>query len=240
MSESHDQTDRCSRIDRRRNPGPRAPSRRADAGDRQAGRPAGASRPQGRRQSGSLLRRACDSACRGRRCWPTGSTRIPPAASCWDAIARPPPRSACCSSMARSARPIGPWSKADLPRMKAPSTCRSGGSTSSAAGGRSRIRTVKRPSQTGRCCGRGDGLAWLGAGTGHRPHPSIARAHVGHGLADRRRQYLRQRPALRRAAPASAFPRDRDSDFEEQGAGARGSAGAGAYAGAVRRGWNGE
>ena len=110
-----------------RNPGPRAPPRRADAGHRQARGAAGASRPQGRRQSGNLLRRACDSACRGRRCWPTGSTRIPPAVSCWDAIARPPPRSACCSSMARSARPIGRWSKADLPRMKAPSTCRSGG-----------------------------------------------------------------------------------------------------------------
>ena len=32
------------------------------------------------------------------------------------------------------------------------------------------------------------------AGTGHRPHPSIARAHVSDGLADRRRQHLRQRP----------------------------------------------
>ena len=71
------------------------------------------------------------------------------------------------------------------------------------------------------------------AGASHRPHPSIARAYVSHGLADRRRQYLRQRPALRRADPASAFPRDRDSDFEEQGAGARGGAGAGAYAGAA-------
>ena len=72
------------------------------------------------------------------------------------------------------------------------------------------------------------------AGAGHRPHPSIARAYVSDGLADRRRQHLRQRPALRRADPASAFPRDRDSDFEEQGAGARGGAGAGAYAGAAQ------
>ena len=29
------------------------------------------------------------------------------------------------------------------------------------------------------------------AGARHRPHPSIARAHVSHGLADRRRQHLR-------------------------------------------------
>ena len=29
--------------------------------------------------------------------------------------------------------------------------------------------------------GRGDGLAWLDAGTGHRPHPSIARAYLSAG-----------------------------------------------------------
>ena len=161
MNESHNQPIDIRGTDRGGNPGPRAPPRRADAGHRQARRPAGASRPQGRRQSGSLVRRACASACRGRRCWRTGSTRTPPAVSCWAAIARPPPRSACCSSTARSPRPIGRWSKADLPKMKARSTCRSAGSTTSAAGGRSRIRTVKRPSQTGRCCGRGNGLAWL-------------------------------------------------------------------------------
>ena len=89
--------------------------------------------------------------------------------------------------------------------------------------------------------GRGDGLAWLAL------EPVTGRTHqlrvhaVSHGLADRRRQYLWQRPALRRAAPASAFPRDRDSDFEEQGTGARGGAGAGAYARAAQEcGWNGE
>src|SRR5882757_6404329 len=65
------------------------------------------------------------------------------------------------------------------------------------------------------------------SGTGHRPHPSTARAHIRNGLADRRRQHLRhagkftppaQRklyPPLRRTAATSAFPRDRDSDFEE-------------------------
>ena len=81
--------------------------------------------------------------------------------------------------------------------------------------------------------GRGGGLDLARARTGHRPHPSIARAFRRDGLADRRRQHLRQRPALRRADPASAFPRDRDSDFEEQGSGARGGAGAGASAGAA-------
>ena len=78
--------------------------------------------------------------------------------------------------------------------------------------------------------GRGDGLSWLAHGTGHRPHPSIARARRRDGLADRRRQYLRQRAALRRTAAASAFPRDRDPDVEEQGAGPRRRAGAAASA----------
>ena len=37
-------------------------------------------------------------------------------------------------------------------------------------------------------------------------------------------------PRFGEPKPASAFPRDRDSDFEEQGAGPRGGAGAGAFA----------
>ena len=82
--------------------------------------------------------------------------------------------------------------------------------------------------------GRGDGLAWLALEpvTGRTHQLRVHSAAIG--LADRRRQHLRQRPPLRRTAPASAFPRDRDSDFEEQGAGARGGAGAGAYAGAAQ------
>src|SRR5216683_2476467 len=73
------------------------------------------------------------------------------------------------------------------------------------------------------------------AGTGHRPHPSIARSLRRHGLADCRRQYLWQRTALRRAEPASAFPRDRDPDFEEQGPGARGGRCAGPFARTAHR-----
>ena len=76
-----------------------------------------------------------------------------------------------------------------------------------------------------------------GARAGHRPHPPTARAHISDGLADRRRQHLRQRTSFWRTHPASAFPRDRDSDFKEQGAGARGGAGARAHAGAAEVVW---
>jgi hypothetical protein len=87
---------------------------------------AGASRTQGRSQSGSsfdalrfglprppVLAHRLDKDTSG--CLVLGGT------------ARRPPRSACCSSTARSQRPIGPWSRAALPRMKAASTCRSAG-----------------------------------------------------------------------------------------------------------------
>src|SRR3979490_3276869 len=60
--------------------------------------------------------------------------------------------------------------------------------------------------------GRGGGLSWLGLRPGSRPAPSIARPRCRDGLADRRGQHLRQRSALRRAAIASAFARDRDPD----------------------------
>src|SRR3979490_2248001 len=43
---------------------------------------------------------------------PLCSTATPQAVSGWDAIARPRPRSACCSSMARFQKPIGRWSRA--------------------------------------------------------------------------------------------------------------------------------
>ena len=78
--------------------------------------------------------------------------------------------------------------------------------------------------------GRGDGLTWLAL------EPVTGRTHqlrvhcAGQGWPIVGDNIYGNGPALRRAAPASAFPRDRDPDFEEQGAGARGRAGAGAYA----------
>ena len=61
--------------------------------------------------------------------------------------------------------------------------------------------------------GRGDGPRLARAGAGNRPHPSVAGPCAAHGLADCRRQHLRQRSAVRRADAASAFPRYRDPDL---------------------------
>ena len=69
-----------------------------------------------------------------------------------------------------------------------------------------------------------------GARAAHRPHASAARALRGHGLADRRRQRLRQRAAHRRAGAAPAFPRDRGAALQEPRADPRDRAGAVAYA----------
>jgi len=175
----------------------------------------------------------CATGCRARRSSPTGSTATPRAVWCWDATARPPPRSACCSSMARLQKPTGQWSRAAPPRTRAPSTCRLAASTPSAAGGRSRIPMGRRRSPTGRCWAAArPGLARAGAG--HRPHPPIAGALRRERLADRRRQHLWQRSPFRRTAAAPAFPRNRDSDFSQQGSGARGGAGTGASTSAAQ------
>ena len=87
-------------------------------------------------------------------------------------------------------------------------------------------------------CGRGDGLAWLAlepvTGRTHqlRVHTSATGwPIVGDDIYGTQASHAIS--PFRRADPASAFPRDRDSDFEEQGAGARGRAGTGAYARAV-------
>ena len=58
-------------------------------------------------------------------------------------------------------RPIGPWSKAAQPKMKAPSTCRSAASMPSAAGGRSSIRRARSAVTNWKVLGRGGGLTWL-------------------------------------------------------------------------------
>ncbi len=66
---------------------------------------------------------------------------------------------------------------------------------------------------------------------------TTARSQRGDGLADYRRQYLRQGAALRRADPASACARGRDSDFEEQAGGKSHRAGAAAHEGAAEVVW---
>ena len=104
-------------------------SRRADAGDRQAGRAPGASRPEGRREPGGPFRRAALRPAAAARRWRIGSTATPPAAWCSAATARRWRSWASCSSTARSARPIGRWSRAARRRTKAASTCRSASST---------------------------------------------------------------------------------------------------------------
>jgi len=125
---------------------------------------------------------------------------------------------------------LGRWSKADPPKTKAPSTWRFGRLNEERGWWQKPDPDGQKAVTNWKVLGRGDGLCWLALEpvTG-RTH-QLRRAYIGHGLADRRRQYLRQRPALLRADPASALPRDRDSDFKEQGPGARGGAGAGAYA----------
>ena len=178
---------RCSRIDRRRNPGPRAPSRRPDAGHRQAGRAAGASRPRRRAQSGGFVRERCGLACRGRRCWPTGWTKTPPAASCLVGIARRPPRSVCCSSMARFQKtywavveggPAEDEGTIDLPLGR--KNAERGWWQKPDPEGQKAVTNWK-------VLGRGEGLALACDGTGHRTDPSIARACFCHGFSDRRR-----------------------------------------------------
>ncbi len=83
---------------------------------------------------------------------------------------------------------------------------------------------------SGRECGGERAADLAGAGADHRPHPSIAGALRGDGLADRRRQHLWQRPAVRRTDAASARPADFDSAIAQQAAGGGDRAGAAASA----------
>ena len=86
-------------------------------------KPAGMAVHHGPNSGGESLRRsfrrACASACRGRRRWRTGSTATRPAAWCSAATARRWRSSASCSRTAPSTRPIGPWSKAGPTPTKA-------------------------------------------------------------------------------------------------------------------------
>ena len=118
-----------------RNKSAAALSRRADARARQARGRRRPPRPERRRQASRTISTRCASACRAIRRSPIGSTATPPAAWCSDAITRRWRSWGCCSSRARSARPIGRSSPARPRARRARSTCRSAGSTTSAAGG---------------------------------------------------------------------------------------------------------
>ena len=138
--------------------------------------------------------------------------------------------------------PIGPWSRAALPRMKAPSTCRSAGSTPSAAGGEAGSGRADGRHQLEGAAAAAMASTWLALEpvTGRTHQLRVHSAATGWPIVGD--NIYGNGPRFGEPTPASAFPRDRDSDFEEQGAGARGGAGAGAYAGAAagRAGWNGE
>ena len=88
--------------------------------------------------------------------------------------------SACCSSTARSERPTGPWSRADLPRRRhhrhaARAAQRRARLVAEAGSGRAR-----KPSPAGKWRPRRRPRL-ARAGTSDRPHPSIARTHVAMG-----------------------------------------------------------
>ena len=141
----------------------------------------------------------CASACRARRRWPTGSTRTRPAVSCSDGIARRWSVSAICSRAAGFKRPIGRSSRARPRTTAARSTWRWAGSTRRGAGGCGSIRWGSPPEPVGASLGRGVDaerreLALAGTEAPHRPHPSIARAHAGDGLAYFGRSDLRNGP----------------------------------------------
>src|SRR5207342_1388142 len=74
------------------------------------------------------------------------------------------------------------------------------------------------------------GIDLARAGAGHRSHPPIARALRGNGMADRRRQYLWESAAYRRAASSSAFARGNGANFKEQASRQSDIAGARAHA----------
>ena len=82
--------------------------------------------------------------------------------------------------------------------------------------------------------GRGDGLAWLALEpvTGRTHQLRVHSAAQGWPIVGD--NIYGNGPRFGEPTPASAFPRDRDSDFEEQGPGARDGAGAAAFARAAQ------
>src|SRR5207342_1830578 len=74
------------------------------------------------------------------------------------------------------------------------------------------------------------GIDLARAGAGHRSHPPIARALRGNGMADRRRQYLWESAAYRRAGSSFAFARGNGADFKEKAGRQSDRTSAGTYA----------
>ena len=78
--------------------------------------------------------------------------------------------------------------------------------------------------------GGSDAPHLVGAGAAHRPHPSVAGALRGDGLADPRRQHLWNGAACRRPRSASACPRGGGAALQESRSHSRHRAGAAAHA----------
>jgi len=148
----------------RGDPGPRAPSRRVDPGDRQAGRPCRPRRPEQGAEPRGMLRRPALWPAGGRRHWRIASTPTRRACWYWAAIPRRWLSSGACSPGATPKRPIGPWSRVRRPPTKACSISRCSSSTQGAAG-RSGFR-------------QGPALAHPLQGDGSRARYDVARAEA--------------------------------------------------------------
>ena len=155
----------------------------------------------------------------GRRCGQRPTTRYF-AVWCWEAIARPAPRSACCSSTARSERPMAVVEGQARRRHH----------RHAARPAKSRARLWQKPwaGQTAvtkwKVAASATGLWWLALEPGTAA-PSTAR-HTSAMVADRRRQHLGT-PRFGEPTCIWHSREDRDSDSKNRSS-ARGGAGAGA------------
>ena len=186
--------------------------------------------PKGGEALDDAFRRAALRPAARRLRWRTGSTRTPPAAWCSAATARRWRCSASCSSRARSARPIGRWSKAGRRRTKAASILRSS-KRDEARGWWMKPDPHGLPSATTwKVMGRGDGLTWLALEplTGRTHQLRVHCAEMGWPIVGD--TIYGGAPRAGRPAAASARARGDGADFQEQAAGEGRSAGAGAHA----------
>ena len=136
-------------------------------------------------------------------------------------------------SRARSARPTGRWSKAARRRTRAASTCRSAGSTRSRGWWMKHDPTALPSATTWKVMGRSDWADLARARAADRPDASV-RVHCAEmGWPILGDNIYGTRAAQRRAAAASACPRDRGAALQEQAADQGHRAGAAAHAGAA-------